>query len=66
MSWNKKKKTKIVRITEKVCRNCDHEETYHKGGGFLSRVKCLVTGCKCPGWVFGRNKTTESEVIVDG
>lgn len=57
------KKKKIVEIIDKMCQTCDHEETYHKGGGFLSRVSCMVTGCKCKRFVFGRKRVTRDEVI---
>jgi hypothetical protein len=59
------KKTKTVKIIDKMCKTCDHEESYHKGGGMLSRKSCMVTGCKCKVFVFGRSRETSSEV-VDG
>ena len=57
------KKKKIVVIVDEMCKTCDHEKTYHKGGGFLSRVKCLVTGCKCTRFIFGRKREIRSEVF---
>lgn len=56
------KKKKTVKVTERMCKTCDHEETYHKGRGFLRTLSCMVTGCKCKIWVFGYERTLTEEV----
>jgi hypothetical protein len=62
---SKRKQFKQVEIIDKMCKTCDHEETYHKGGGLLRRLGCMVTGCRCRVFVFGRNRRTVSQVLVD-
>lgn len=60
-----KRKKITVKVAVRICKTCAHEENYHKGLGFLTRLACLVTGCRCRRWEFGRTEMRDEEKWVD-